>query len=277
MLVWQYAPQRVPLRPFMLQLVIDIGNTRTKLGLFKGRVLQERHRWSEWRMEDLVGYGRQMGAERVMVSSVATPDPTLLGQLSKHFTAFELSHLTPLPFTNAYQTPNTLGKDRLAAVAGAQTLFPGTACAVIDCGTCIKYEWLTADGVYEGGNIAPGAKMRLQAMHHFTARLPEAPMQLPDAVVGYSTESALQIGALYGAVLEMTGFIRTIYAVAEKKSSKADTKVLLQTILTGGDAPFFLPHLQTLLEDQAQNKGAFRLIEEPDLTLYGLNHILLNL
>ena len=257
----------------MLQLAIDIGNTRTKLGLFQGQVLLERHRWTEWSIENLVDYGKQAGVRRALVSSVAEPNPHILESLSKHFVAFELDHLTPLPFKNAYRTPNTLGKDRLAAVAGAQTLFPDTACVVIDCGTCIKYEWLTADGTYGGGNIAPGAQMRLKAMHHFTARLPEAPMHLPDAVVGYSTETALQIGALYGAVLEMAGFVHTF----SKAAGSAPPDSLPQTILTGGDAPFFLPHLRPLLENQTPTQHPIRLTVEPDLTLYGLNHILLNL
>lgn len=254
----------------MRQLVVDIGNTRTKLGLFEAQQLVERLVWTDWRSETLAAYARANEVQRVLLCSVAAPDPAILTQLQAHTEAFELTADTPLPFRNAYRTPQTLGKDRLAAVAGAQTLFPGANCVVIDCGTCIKYEWLTADGVYHGGNIAPGARMRLKAMHHFTARLPEAPMEWPeDAIVGYSTASALQIGALYGAVLEMEGFVR-----AFRQSAAAATT---QVILTGGDAPFFMPRLQALLHTPHETAAPLRLTEETDLTLYGLNHILLNL
>ena len=79
-----------------------------------------------------------------------------------------------------------------AAIAGAQALLPGQNCLVVDCGTCIKYDLLTAAGVYLGGNIAPGAKMRAEAMHHFTARLPEVDLNMPADFIGHSTETALQ-------------------------------------------------------------------------------------
>lgn len=238
-----------------LNLVLDIGNTRLKIGLFDGNRLAEQANWTDWTLEELVSFGNQAGADRVIVSSVATPERDTVRRLAASFPlALELTHETPLPFANTYRTPETLGKDRLAAVAGAQALFPGRNCLVIDCGTCIKYDLLTADGVYRGGNIAPGAAMRIRAMHTFTARLPEVAMRMPEDMVGYSTETALQNGALRGAVLEMAGFA----AQFEQRASP------LTVVLTGGDAEFLTPHLVDL-------PGR---ILEPQLTLYGLNHIL---
>lgn len=237
-----------------LNLTLDIGNTRAKVGLFDGNRLIEQAIWTAWTLEELSSYGNQAGAERVVVASVLEDDPALRRHLAQRFAvALELTRETPLPFRNAYRTPETLGKDRLAAVAGAQALFPGESCLVIDCGTCIKYDLLTADGTYRGGNIAPGAAMRIRAMHAFTARLPEVAMRMPDELIGYSTETALQNGALRGAVLEMEGFVRQF----EKHSG------LLRVLLTGGDAAFFLPYLPVP-----------RLTHEPNLTLHGLNHIL---
>ena len=95
--------------------------------------------------------------------------------------------------------------------------------------------------------------MRIRAMHHFTARLPEVPMDMPADFTGHSTETALQNGALRGAVLEIEGFVQLFSA------RYGD----LQVILTGGDAAFFQPLL-----------SVGRLTVEPDLTLFGLNHIL---
>ena len=100
-----------------------------------------------------------------MISSVAQAEEELIPKLSQHFEVLELTHTTSLPFENRYTTPQTLGKDRLAAVAGARALMPGRHCLTIDCGTCIKYDLITAEGVYMGGNIAPGAQMRAKAMH----------------------------------------------------------------------------------------------------------------
>lgn len=238
-----------------LNLALDIGNTRTKSGLFEGNELVEQAIWAHWTLADLYMSGNRAKVERIIVSSVAEPDGAMLEMLSKHFKVLELTHRTSLPFENRYKTPETLGKDRLAGVAGAHFLFPGKNCLVVDCGTCIKYDMLTGDGVYHGGNIAPGARMRIQAMHHFTARLPEVEMEMPNDFTGYSTETALQNGALRGAVLEIQGFARLF----EQRHGT------LQIILTGGDAAFFQAQLDI-----------DNLIVEPDLTLFGLNHILLH-
>lgn len=165
--------------------------------------------------------------------------------------ALELTPDTPLPFRNAYQTPQTLGKDRLAAIAGAHALYPGQNALAIDAGTCIKYDLIDAAGVYHGGNIAPGLHMRLRAMHEQTARLPLVDLKMPELFFGTSTQTALQNGALRGAVLEIQGFIQLF----------ARHRASLQVTLTGGDAEFLIPFLPgpTI---------------EPSLVLIGLNHIL---
>ncbi len=236
-----------------MNLALDIGNTRTKIGLFKDNILVEQMVWMDWTGAELLAYGEQTGVERIIMSSVAEGEETLHDMLSEHFELLELTHTTPLPFQNHYRTPKTLGKDRLAAVAGAHALYPANDCLVIDCGTCIKYEWLTADGIYHGGNIAPGASMRIRAMHHFTARLPEVALEMPVETIGQSTQTALQNGALRGATLEMEGFVQLFQAGSSQ----------VQVLLTGGDANFFAPHLKIT-----------NLKTEPNLTLIGLNHIL---
>lgn len=237
-----------------MNLSIDIGNSRKKTGLFKGQELVESMEVTDWTHEKLVQYCNQKGVRRIMLSSVALPDAPLSALLAQFFDFVELTHETPLPFVNRYATPKTLGKDRLAAVAGAQALYPQQNCLIIDCGTCIKYDIITQDAEYPGGNIAPGANMRAKAMHVFTARLPEVDMQIPESFIGQSTETALKNGAFRGALLEMEGFIQLF----EKEFSP------LNILLTGGDAAFFepllnLPNLTTV----------------PHLTLYGLNNILI--
>lgn len=243
---------RLIIRP--LNLALDIGNTRTKLGLFDGNRLVEQAIWTAWTLEELVSYGNQAGVDCVILASVALPDPETRRKLAEVFpVVLELTHETPLPFRNSYRTPETLGRDRIAAVAGVQALFPGQNCMVIDCGTCIKYDLLREGAIYVGGNIAPGAAMRIRAMHTFTARLPQVPVVMPTETVGYSTETALQNGALRGAALEILGFVQLFGASFES----------LQVILTGGDADFFAPHLPIP-----------RMLVEPNVILHGLNHIL---
>lgn len=143
---------------------------------------------------------------------------------------------TPLPITNNYGTPHTLGADRLAAACGAAAIFPRTNCLIIDAGTCIKYDLVTKEPAFEGGTIAPGLRMRLQAMHHFTAKLPlvELYAELPQ-MPPKSTETALLSGSAQAAVFEAEGFIR------HYKAQFPDLRI----IVTGGDADFFENHLKS--------------------------------
>ena len=237
-----------------MNLSLDIGNTRRKIGLFNGSRLLETKVVTDWGTDELLDYCNQAGVQSVLISSVAHPDESLQNVLSQHFDFLELTHETSLPFENRYATPQTLGKDRLAAVAGAQALLPRQHCLIVDCGTCIKYDLLTEAGEYLGGNIAPGAQMRAKAMHEFTARLPAVSMELPTDFIGHSTETALQNGAFLGAALEIGSFV-SLFKTRLKP---------LNVILTGGDALFFQPHLDVQ-----------HLRHEPHLTLYGLNNILI--
>jgi len=237
-----------------MNLALDIGNTRHKIGLFNESRLLESQVVTDWRTEDLLAYCNQAGVRSIILSSVAAPDESLRKTLNQYFDLLELTNETSLPFENQYTTPHTLGKDRLAAVAGAQALLPRQHCLVVDCGTCIKYDVLTGAGKYLGGNIAPGAQMRTRAMHEFTARLPEVEMQMPSDFIGHNTETALQNGAFLGAVLEIGSFVDLF----QKRLNP------LNVILTGGDAAFFKPHLNVQY-----------LTFEPHLTLYGLNNILI--
>ncbi len=237
-----------------MNLALDIGNTRRKIGLFNGDRLLESTLVTDWPMDDLLRYCNQEGVRNVVLSSVVDADILLNKALAQYFDFLELTHETALPFENKYSTPQSLGKDRLAAVAGAQALLPRQHCLIVDCGTCIKYDALTESGEYLGGNIAPGALMRAKAMHAFTARLPEVGMQMPGDFIGHSTETALQNGAFRGAALEIEGFV----GLFQKRLNP------LNVVLTGGDAVFFQTHLNIP-----------NLTIEPNLTLYGLNHILI--
>ena len=164
-----------------------------------------------------------------------------------------LHHTLRLPFVNAYATPDTLGLDRIAAVAGAAALHPGLPCLVVDAGTCITFDLLTADGVYRGGNISPGVRMRLRAMHEQTAALPlVAPDAAETGLLGVSTETALRKGAQLGASLEIEAF------VARCAAEQAGLRVLL----TGGDADLLAAPLKT------------KIFATPHLVLHGLHEIL---
>nr|MBA2408202.1 type III pantothenate kinase [Chitinophagales bacterium] len=136
-------------------------------------------------------------------------------------------------------------------MAGAQAMLPKKNVLVINAGTCITYDVVTSDGAYFGGNITPGAEMRLKALNTFTDRLPLIRKQLSNELFGRSTSSAILTGVVRGSYYEISGFISDYH-----KKYKG-----LNVILTGGDAPFF----ESIMETK---------IFAPNLVLYGLNKIL---
>ena len=236
-----------------MNLAIDIGNTRIKLGLFDGRELIEKRTWQTWSLEKIKSLTTNQNVENVIFSNVGRKMPDEIeAYLRRQFRCIELITQTPLPIQNAYKTPETLGKDRLAAVVGAFEMFPHQNCLVIDAGTCITYDLLRQDGVYLGGNIAPGLEMRLKAMHHFTANLPLLELGSTENFVGYSTESAMRNGAQFGTVLEIQGYMDWC------RSELGEINV----ILTGGSVDFFVKNLKS------------QIFVNPDLVLLGLNKIL---
>ncbi|MFN7115488.1 MAG: type III pantothenate kinase [Saprospiraceae bacterium] len=236
-----------------MNLTIDIGNTRIKLGIYREGQLLERQTWQEWDLEKLITLTTNQKVKNVILSNVGRDVPTvIIDFLEKNCFFIRLDTQTPLPIQNAYRTPETLGKDRIAAVVGAFDMFPYQNCLAIDAGTCITYEFLTKAGVYLGGNIAPGLEMRLKAMHHFTAKLPLVKMAETENLIGYSTQSAMQNGAQWGAILEIEGIIDWC------RSEWGEINV----ILTGGDADFFVKSLKS------------QIFVNPNLVLQGLNKIL---
>lgn len=236
-----------------MNLVIDIGNSRIKIGIYQDKNLVIRHIWETWQLEDLQRLTTNHFIQNVILCNVgqAVPSP-VLEFLQSRFFYLELTAETPLPIQIAYKTPQTLGKDRIAAVVGAFDTFPNENCLAIDAGTCITYEILTAAGVYLGGNIAPGLEMRLEAMHHFTAKLPTVEVGETESWIGYSTKSAMQNGAQLGLVLEVEGFIER----CKRELGK------LNVIITGGDADFLEKELKS------------QIFVNPNLVLQGLNKIL---
>ena len=145
-----------------------------------------------------------------------------------------------------------MGRDRLAGAVGAYHLYPNTACLSIDIGTCITYDFLDAEGVYHGGAISHGMRLRFKSMHHFTANLPLVKRQRLDSVLGFNTVSSMASGAQFGMSFEIDGYFYHI------RSQYPDFKVLL----SGGDTSYFVSQLKS------------EIFAHPNLVLSGLNQIL---
>lgn len=238
----------------MTTLAIDFGNTRTKIGIFDEEQLVDKLVFDQLSLTQLNELLTNLSVQQLIYTSVVRLEAELTDFFEQQNWCLQLTPTLKLPFENQYTTPHTLGRDRIAAVAGAVQLFPAQNCLIIDAGTCITYDFLKAGKIYEGGNIAPGLKMRLRAMHEFTAALPLVEVKPIGQKIGNSTTMAIKNGGLWGAVLEMDGIISW---------AKTDYQQL-KVILTGGDSNFFANHLKS------------KIFAHPDLVLIGLNKILRN-
>lgn len=155
-----------------MNLVIDWGNSSLKLGWFIGPVLV--HTQHVATPNKLAALLAGQAIEHVIVSSTSRPANELRRRVDRMGGAgwLALNGTTPVPISKQYDTPHTLGTDRVAAAVGATVLFPGQNCLVIDMGSCITADLVDAELTFRGGLIAPGLHMRLRAMHTFTERLP---------------------------------------------------------------------------------------------------------
>lgn len=234
-----------------MNLVIDSGNTRFKAGIFNGEKLIQKEFFSQ--SEDLKKFITENSFDHILVSSVNYDAKEILNWSTSSQKKIILTADLQLPINIAYETPLTLGVDRIAAACGAQILFPQQDCLVIDAGTCINYEFLDRDKNYRGGGISPGIAMRFEAMHTFTSKLPLVKSIAEAGLIGNSTESCIQSGVLNGVVAEVNGIID------QYKFLYPDIRV----ILCGGDYSFFEKRLK------------HRIFVSPDLVFDGLNRILL--
>lgn len=261
-------------------LAIDMGNSGAKAAVFRGNELIGpviRFNYQEWESADKLATNHDV--KNIVYSSVANvpPQEMIDKWTNEHRRIIGLPTRSPLPFSSWYATPETLGQDRIAAVMGVLAspnfLAPASALKtltspdkrrsqikggnadrsrgaslIVDAGTCVTMDLMDEQGVHRGGNISPGLKMRLRAMHEFTARLPLFAPGDVSGEVGNSTESALLHGAQLGLVYELEG----LYSRLAVHHSP------LTIILTGGDGEWLSGNLSV--------PCSFR----PNLVLHGL-------
>lgn len=223
-----------------MNLVVDIGNTVIKTATFNNGKLVSFNIVEEKELGLLL----KKEWDGILISTVR--DHNL------YKGALILDNSTPLPINIQYDTPKTLGVDRIAAVVGAFTLSPNSNTLVIDIGTCVTFEFIDNTNTYKGGLISPGWQMRLDAMHKFTAKLPSLTTSASKSITGKSTVECMQSGAFIGLIAEINSIIE------QYKAENNDLRVLI----CGGDAKVF----ETTLKE--------RIFAEPNLVLIGLNTIL---
>lgn len=237
-----------------MNLIIDVGNTHVKLALFKGDRLEVKE---VVELEDLVSGIKSLkqkynSIKKVILSSVGKLEAKDIDEINKHFDLQILDANTKWAFTNLYRTPSTLGIDRMVLVNAAIKKFPNKNTLIIDAGTCITYDFVTHNKAYLGGAISPGIRMRYKSLNNFTASLPLLETELPEALIGNSTNNAIHSGVVNGVLKEIDGLI------ADYKQKYSD----LTVILTGGDANFLSKQLKSSI------------FVNSNFLLEGLNYIL---
>lgn len=237
-----------------MNLVIDVGNTLVKLGVFDAGNLKLRKTCIKNDFLDVLAEISETlpSISNTLVSSVGNFTEHQLYGLQKRYQVSVLDYKTKIPFINKYETPHTLGVDRIALISAAAMQFSKKNVLVIDAGTCITYDFLSSENEYFGGGISPGVSLRYNALHTFTEKLPLLEANNLNLLIGNSTINSIHSGVVNGVLYEIDGFINAY----EKKYNN------LTVILTGGDAHF--------LRDSLKND----IFANSNFLLEGLNHIL---
>jgi len=237
-----------------MNLIIDQGNTRCKTAVFNelGELLLE-DVCNELTVNLLQKMVTTYQPKAGILSTVLPENETVTTWLKTTLPQFvPFTVHTPMPLKVDYQSPETLGLDRLAAAVGAWTLAPGRTLLVIDMGTAITYDLVSSEGVYLGGNIAPGAQLRFRSLHTHTGKLPLVEPIIQFDSFGKDTVSAIRAGVMQGIVHEVHGYLE--HFTVEYPD--------LFAFLTGGDSIYFAENLKS---------GIF---VSKNLVLTGLNAIL---
>lgn len=236
-----------------MNLVVDIGNTQSKVAVFRREEMMYTEMISDISPSFIQSLLSKFVIKSSIISSVKEYDREMEKALKARTNFVSFSYKTPLPVALNYKTPETLGKDRIAAVVAASKEFNTVNILVIDMGTCITYDFINADAQYLGGGISPGFNMRLKALNEYTGNLPlVSEKQVTPALIGNSTENSIVSGVFFGIENEVKGII-SLYEQQYKD---------LKIVITGGNMARF---------DIAPKN---RIFADKFLVLKGLNNIL---
>ena len=234
-----------------MKLIIDIGNTAVKTALFEDKQLISSAVLNDCTVQNILFFVGGHSISSTIISSVRALNADT-EKIIQYFSALFLNENTPLPIKIDYKTPNTLGRDRIAAVVGASVLFPKQDVLVFDAGTCLTADFVNKEKVYKGGRISPGIMMRYKALNQFTNKLPLCEFSESSMLLGDNTNSSIISGVQQGILAEVRDIIN-VY----KKENK-DTIISV----TGGDCFFFEKELKSSI------------FANPFLVMEGLNEIL---
>ena len=235
-----------------MRLILDFGNTFQKCAIFNNDEIVAFERFENITLNQLKEFTYTNNIQSAILSSVINTKPEIIAWLKESFLFIELDHNTPIPITNKYASPETLGKDRLAAAIGAASLFPKQNVLSIDTGTAIKFDLVNFKGEYLGGSISPGLYLRFKALHTFTDKLPLVPYNNEHLLIGNNTQTSILSGVMNGAIAEVNGLIDTYKNRFEG----------LKIVFTGGESIYFVKSIKS------------DIFADSNLVIKGLNEIL---
>ena len=211
-----------------MYLIVDLGNTLAKFFLYKNGQCAKEHEVNKENFRDtaeslILSHKVIKG---LIYSDVSNQGGDFFENFSNQFPVIAVSSNMQLPFINSYQSPESLGSDRIVLVAAACKSHPNTNVLIIDLGTCITYDFLDTNNIYQGGAISPGFEIRYKSLNQFTGNLPLLDTHEGQSPSGKNTEEAIHAGIYFGIIDEINARIN-YYEL------KYDS---LTVILTGGDA-----------------------------------------
>ena len=237
-----------------MNLIIDVGNTSVKAAVFENNTLIDLVFFDQSSLlSEIKKITKKYVISEGILSNVALLSEITLKSLHKIVQIRTLSSSTKVPFVNRYQTPKTLGVDRIALATAAVSQFSAKNVLVIDAGSCITFDFITSKKEYLGGAISPGINMRFQSLNYFTANLPLLAKEEVTNLIGINTKESINSGIVNGVVQEIDGVINQY----KKKYSH------LTVVLTGGDINFLSKQLKSSI------------FAHQNFLLEGLNHILI--
>ena len=237
----------------MVTLCFDFGNTRLKCAVFNNGILKNVEVLKDDSTTTIQELINQYNPSKSILSSVVKHNIEIEILLAANSQFHKLTNHSKLPLTTPVGKPETIGADRLAICAASVYLFPENHTLSIGLGTCITYNFTTKLHEFLGGGISPGMHLRFKSMNEQTALLPLVIPQHNFPLVGYDTNTNLQSGVLLGISKEIDGII-------DLYKEKYDN---LKVLMTGGDMPFFTPHLKNKIftDTDLLFKGLFAISE----------------
>jgi type III pantothenate kinase len=249
-------------------LVVDVGNTQTHFGAFEGDRLVEHWRFATVRSSTADELGaalrallhlRGMELDMLDGSIVSSTVPQLgpeWAQMAGRYLGHEMLIVGPGIKTGMalrYDNPREIGADRLVnAVAAYERI--QDACIVVDFGTAITYDPVSASGEYLGGIIAPGVEISMEALTERAAKLPKIDLSAPRSLIGKTTIDAIRSGVIYGYAAQVDGIVARLRAELGESAA---------TIATGGLALAIVPHTESIDEiDDLLTLTGLRLLHE---------------